>query len=484
MRIALVNPNHYRHSKYVTYDGYLPEWGCIPTDEKPQIPEKVVRTEHLGLGYLAAVLRSEGFHVRIVDAHLQDLSLEATVDKILRIDPDAIGISILQAYYEDSVILARTLKKNLNSPVIVGGHFPTAVHEEILKENPCLDYVIRGEGEYTLLSLVRKLGQNKCPTRIRGISFRMRDRIVTNSIRPAIRSLDKLPFPARDTTHIALDNPLADSSVYISGSRGCMGRCIYCSVSTFYRSIGAPCWRGRSPGNIADEAERVIGGFRVKGLRFIDDDFLGYGRAGERRALAVLEEIKKRGLDLRISIFCRPDQIRKRLFSNLSREGLTTVYIGVESFNPEILKLYARRHDIYDVIRALDTLKSANIETVFGMIMYSPFTTLKELERNFLVLEKLGALKPEYAGSVLITSFLAVFRGTPLESFLRRKGLLWEKGLAKVGWEFEDSSVKSFYLEFMRRAEEENYEDITGIFKSVLHKYVSKSESHSGKNLK
>ena len=107
-----------------------------------------------------------------------------------------------------------------------------------------------------------------------GIAYRGRDNECHYSLRPLVRDLDSLPLPARDTTPLALR---IDHEIPILASRGCVGRCRYCAIASFYRQCRGAPWRRRDPAQVAEELRVLCDQYRAYKFSFVDDDFLGPG---------------------------------------------------------------------------------------------------------------------------------------------------------------------------------------------------------------
>src|SRR3989344_3955867 len=152
--------------------------------EKPTIP-------HAGIAYLAAFLRQNKHLVQIMDMRLypnyKDLRL-----KIEKFKPHFIGMNLISLGYINSYKLINKIKKEFNIPFIVGGPHSSIIEEKILRECNA-DYVVVGEGEFTLLELV----EGKPLKDILGLCWKNSEgKIIKNPPRPFYHELDKLPFPA------------------------------------------------------------------------------------------------------------------------------------------------------------------------------------------------------------------------------------------------------------------------------------------------
>ncbi len=179
--------------------------------------------EHLGFGLLATVLREKGHEVEIFDACAKDWSTGETVTRILAFSPDFLGLTCTYQTYADALELAKQIKAHVDSVhVAFGGEHATFSSEDILSAETVVDTVVRGEGEQTIVELLRCLGKGGDLAQVKGIHFRDGNGIHKNPDRRAIEDLDSIPFAARDT----LDYCLKEGKTAAISSANCLAHCL------------------------------------------------------------------------------------------------------------------------------------------------------------------------------------------------------------------------------------------------------------------
>ena len=380
-------------------------------------------TEHLGLCYLAAMLRAKGnYDVEIIDAPLNGLSLPQTVKEIAKRQFKVLGISVpYQQWALVPLKMANMLRsRGLKAHITVGGFFPSFAYENLLKQFPSIDSVVRGEGEETFLDLVTALVQEDDWRQVKGIAYREGDEIVCNPTRPLIRDLDSLPFPERDTLPLALRRC---GYAGLISSRGCYARCTFCSVVSFYGIGTGPKYRARSPQNVVDEIMQLQEEFGVAKFFFHDANFIGPGRAGKDRAWRLAHEMISRGLKINFSIQCRADDVEEDLFSYLKEAGLRRVFIGIESGVQEVLDRLKKGVTIAQNLEALEILKRLGLNMAIGFIMFDPDTKLEDVMNNIAFLKEAEVFRNKRA-TVDLLNRLQIFAGTPIEETLLKQGRL------------------------------------------------------------
>ncbi len=129
-----------------------------------------------------------------------------------------------------------------------------------------------------------------------------------------------------------MDNKLKVAQ--ISGSRGCTGRCDFCSSQLFCKK-----WIGRTPQNIGEEIETIHHHYGIHIFNFIDCSFEDPG-VNYERVYAIADEIIRRGLVISFMANFRPSFYKRpmMLMSRLKEAGLLCGFIGIEAGT---MKIYA-----------------------------------------------------------------------------------------------------------------------------------------------
>lgn len=393
--------------------------------------------ENLGLAYLAAVCRKNGFEVVIIDGWLEGLSSEEVIERILlERTPLFIGFSCNQLNGDTAIDIVKTLKnKNYRVPFIAGGFAPTFNPKKYLDAG--FDFVSLAEGEETILDLCNYfiLGEPQL-TKINGLCYYNNSNDLSYNKPRIIPEIDNLPHPSRDTMQHVIKEK---TPVNIATSRGCMAHCMFCSVSAFWRLCDGNIWRGRSIRNIVDEIEDLY----IKGVRhfkIVDDSFIEPPR-DEEWCNNFANEIINRKLNIKLRITLRADRVTEGIVESLTRAGCNLYACGVENFSNAALKRMGKKANSEDNIKALDIFKKYNAYVQMGFILFDYGTTFPEIKENYNMLKK-------YSWTICrgIFSEMYAARGTPYTEMLRKKKLI--KGdvhLENYYYDLPDSRVKMVY---------------------------------------
>ena len=375
-----------------------------------------VSSPPLGLAYIASLLESEGEDVRIIDSITENYTLEKIDKEMEKWGPDIVGVTSVTPTFYDAIKVAKIAKMH-GAITVLGGAHVTFMARETLEKYPFVDFVVRGEGEYTMLQLVHCIEKGEEPHKILGLSYRSRSGIVKeNPPRPPIMNLDELPPPAYHL--LPMDKYRFQGLKYATmiTSRGCPFRCVFCASSR----ICGKKWRGLSPERVVDEMEYLINEYGVRDIEFLDDTFT----FDKKRALQICDLIAKRGLDVRWICSSRVDIFDKELAQALKKSGCEIVYFGVESGSQRVLNAMKKGITLKQAIRAVKNAKEAGLKNVASFILGMPDETIDEANMtiNFAI-----KLNPDYAQFTICTPF----PGTELYEYAVRNNLLLTRDWSK-----------------------------------------------------
>ncbi len=327
-----------------------------PLEESPLPP--------LSLSYLAAVLAQEGIQVRILDFLVTRYRPEKLRRELEEYRPQMVGATCVTLNY---LIARRMLKvcKDADPGIftVIGGPHVTFALEETLLSSPWIDAIVIGEGERTLVELARAVEESKDIRQVHGIAFADGGTVVRTSPRPLIEHLDDLPLPARELLPMARYRALGTPCTVIT-SRGCPYSCIFCSG---HRMFG-PRVRFRSPGLVADEIERLQRDFGLARINIVDDTFT----LNHNHTRTVCEEMLRRNLKMKWSVFARVDRISEDLAQLMNRAGCEWVLFGVESADEGILKTIKKGITPDEVRRGVKIAAEAGINVFNSFILGLP----------------------------------------------------------------------------------------------------------------
>ncbi len=338
----------------------------------------------LGILYLAAVLREKfpSSEISVSDGLFE--GERACLEKARLASPEIIGLSFHSQYSEDAFLFAKKLKEEFpDALLIAGGAHPTFFPEECLE---FFDFAVIGEAELTFPELAGEILGEGDFKKVSGISFKSASgKIIRTTHRSQIRSLDSLPFPARDLIDYKkypgfyYQKKKPDTSII--SSRGCPYKCTFCSKTW------GDIQRARSAKSVADELE-FLEGVGVKEVYDWTDEF----NLVPKNSMKVLGEIRKRELGLNLKSHFRANGLTREYSISLGKAGFWLANIGIESANERTLAGIKKGVTVPMARKALLNLKSAGVKTLGFFMGFSIWT---ETVRGKSVLKWEGARETE-----------------------------------------------------------------------------------------
>ena len=176
-----------------------------------------------GITALSASAKKAGHEVSLL--HLPTFHLERDVNRVLKLEPDVIGLSLTENHQFQMEELVTAVKKKRDIPIFAGGPFPAA-YREWLHECHALDGICYGEGEEPMVTVLDKIAKNENYHDTLGFWFRDGDRIIENDAHPLPDHLNDLPIPDLDI----FDRQTVLNYPAFSFSRGCPFKTIISGV--------------------------------------------------------------------------------------------------------------------------------------------------------------------------------------------------------------------------------------------------------------
>lgn len=384
----------------------------------PMLGKGVAQPIHLA--YLAAVLEKNGVDVDILDCTVLGYGWKEYERVLRQTSPDILGVSGITPFISSAIKTIRIAKRvNPNVVTVVGGtHFTLNARQSLL-DYPEIDYVVIGEGEITLLELVKALENNTSPSKVNGIAFRDQKHIKITPERPLIEDLDTLPMPAYHKLPMGKYRFVVWGSeiCVMLSSRGCPFRCRFCTEQRIWRNR----WRGRSAKKLVDEMELLNKKYGVRIIWFGDDCF----NLDRKRNEQFLQELEERKLNMKWYIETRVDTLVRDadLLPRMAKLGLFHVLLGAESSSKNDLEYLNKSINLRETKKAVALLKQQNIISHTNFIVGLPHDTKESIQRTVAFAK---SLDPDVAAFVPLTPF----PGTDLFDEFTGTGLLTETDFA------------------------------------------------------
>lgn len=395
---------------------------AFPKMDGPESTASSLSTsEHLGMGYLAATLRSRGHDVLVINAEVQQIDNSEILKRIILFDPILVGCSPVSLSIINTLTLIKNVKlENSNIKTLLGGHLATMCALDIMKNEHYIDFILKGDAEYSIVDLLNKLEFENDLQNVSGIIYRTSNGIIgENLLQLSPIDLDTLPFCERDDLEYISEHPNFDRSARLLASRGCYYKCSFCTTPSFYGNNV----RARSPYLVVDEMNFINERFAVTHFWFNDDLFVNGTPENTSWIKEFTSILKANTTKYSYRVLCRADSFRPNnieILDDLVESGLTHIFFGLESGSQHSLDIYNKKITVAKNKSAVELLKTKKIELQIGFIMFNPYSTFDDIEESVLFLYEIDELYRLYP----LTKSLSVFPGTPISAKLLADGLL------------------------------------------------------------
>jgi radical SAM superfamily enzyme YgiQ (UPF0313 family) len=395
---------------------------CIQMNgEFPDFTHRLVMPDY-GLPLIGTLLAKAGYDVRIFIEHVQPPSWDAIRES------DLVCFSTLNAGADKVYKLADRIRAELGIPTVLGGtnasYYPEAALEHC-------DYVVFGEGDETIIELVRTLSAAGDPAGVSGIAFRDGKRTRRTPTRPGPERFDtgpdfRLIEGYRRMTMLDMLRQRRRPLLTAQSSRGCQFKCTFCIVNTMFPT-----------GYRKRDIESVIADLRDKrrygsNLMFVDNDFTMKRKATKQLLRRIIEE----KFGYKFVVFARTEIARDKELLDLMREaGVTCVYQGYESIRADTLDAYDKHQTLAQIETAISTLHGYGFQILGSFVVGADTDTLDSLRET---LEFVRRQKLTYA------YFFPIWGHYPEQMNGYRTIVPWYRSIFH-SWKYSDGNFVTHY---------------------------------------
>jgi len=414
----------------------------------------------LGLLYLASSLEKENIEVEILDFQANFSSWEQIENTVKLQEYEFYGITSTTPIINNSYRISKIIKKHYpNSKVIFGGVHVTALPEEALGEKS-IDFVIRGEGENSLLELMKGTPFENIP----GLSYRKEDKFYHIKPDGLISDLDSLPFPAFHKINLKLYKPAFGAyknlpAINMMATRGCLGKCTFCNSANIQL-------RKRSAENIFSEMKILANEYGIREIQFYDDTFTVYHDNIDKLCdLLITNKIK-----ITWCCFARTDCVTQGLLNKMKRAGCHQVMYGIETVDAGILKNIKKNINSNNNIKAIEMAKKAGITVRCTFMFGNPGETPKTIDDTIRYSIQLD---PDIA----LYNITTPYPGTEMFNWAEKNEYLVTKDWADYDLSYPVMQLPTISMDMLNRKYKQAFRDFYFRPKFMINRLFKKSFS-------
>lgn len=327
----------------------------------------------IGLEYLSAVLKNQGFrvvgywtpHAFNPDAaglnrwtaaihRFQSKRIGQWIDAV---QPDIIGITSTTYSYRQALSYLPVFRAKSSAPIVFGGIHASLLPQKVLAETGA-SYLFAGEGETIFPELCSWILEKTSAPELPNVYRLVDGKLQGEPGECHIHNLDALPFPDKSLFGF-------HGGVYpCISSRGCpVGSCSFCLP----RNIVQP-HRIRSAENIVEELVEAKGKYALRAVNFFDSIFT----ANKKHTLSLLALYGKK---IRLPYVCAShfSFFDDELARTLKETGCSRISFGLQTWDEETSKdVLHRRLNPDRVMQVLESCRKVALPVYFDHILNLP----------------------------------------------------------------------------------------------------------------
>lgn len=372
-------------------------------------------TAPLGILAVSTPLLRAGYDVILIDSTITPNFKQRVLEEVK--DALCFCVSLVTGpMIRETVDIAKAIKAwKEDFPIILGGWHPSLLPGQTL-EAPYIDYIVRGQGEDSLLELIRHLESVAAPDLIAGIGFKRDGKMVLTPER-ALRPLVEMPPKAYHIADFdAYERKCGRRWAMYTSSLACPFNCAYCTNSGVYGRK----WNALPPEQFVEETVDLSRRYALEMIWVVDDNFL----VDMNRARGIAEGLVRENSHYTWSIQATSNVVARLTPEDLrmlKRAGLSQICQGVDSGSTAVLKaMHKDWQDFESIYESAARCLEAGIRPSFNIIFAFPGEGRKERRET---IDFMMTVCRRYPGAEFWTNIFTPYPGSPIFSRTTELGI-------------------------------------------------------------
>tara|TARA_B100000315_G_scaffold217845_1_gene218747 strand:- start:2849 stop:4381 length:1533 start_codon:yes stop_codon:yes gene_type:complete len=322
-----------------------------------------------GMPLVATIVRDAGYDVRVFVEHIGPIDWEQVLES------DVVCFHAFSSTLPKTIeYIGKVKAARPDVPIIIGGTHASVMVEDTLQY---CDVVVRKEGDETLPELLETLKNGGDLSRVRGISYWENGKVRNNLDRPFVQEFETIPDLGLIRGYLnwpkwKLLRKLKMRWQIIQTTRGCPYNCSFCIAP---RELGRG-YRLRSIDSVIADIryqQKLVG---TKYFFIVDNHFtIDRERTKKLLSRIIEEKIKWYGI-----CFTRLEVARdEELLRLLKKAQVNTLYMGLESFDDNVLNLLNKAQTGEDLRKALKTIRAHGLRVLGSFVLGCDVDTVESI---------------------------------------------------------------------------------------------------------
>jgi len=346
----------------------------------------------VGLGYIVTAMKLANFGFDLLDIDGHRLPPAEVERYIRRKKYDAVCFGCIVTGYRMVKSLAALIREHQPQAKIIVGNTVASSIPEILLTKTEVDVAVLGEGDQTIVDLLKTLGDGRSLDQVKGIWYRQDGQVFRNPDRTVIKNLDILPW---------IDFSLFDIEIYIENgkkqvsdplpisreevrklsvntARGCIGKCTFC-----YHVFQGKTYRTRSPQSVVAEVAHLIDKYQLNFIGF-SDELTFFNKKQTLRFVETIIESRLKffwGFGCRAGLFNNEEDLE--IIEKMKQAGCVGASYSLESADPTILKAMNKKITVEQFSKQTQLIHRAGLPVWTSLVFGYPQETPETIARTF-----------------------------------------------------------------------------------------------------
>ncbi len=391
----------------------------------------------LGLAFIAGALKREGHLIQIIDslaeapdqyiAFKNDIVLnglsETEIADLIEPDTEVIGLSLMFSgnWLHNRILIDYLGRRFPAARILAGGEHLSAAPEMCIEQTRSLEICICGEGEETVVEVVKAVESRGDLSQIPGIVYRNEDDTPTRTpTKKRIREVEDIAWPAWELFPLEKYKQHGiiygvDRNVYslpLMATRGCPYECTFCSSPQMWGTR----YFMRSPQDVVNEIVFFRNKFKVTNFDFYDLTAI----IQKKWIIDFAKEVIDRELNItwQIPAGTRSEVIDQEVAYYLYRSGCRNITYAPESGSEETLRLIKKKVSLSKMLDSIGFSSKEHMNIKINMIIGFPSEKHRNIWKTMWFLVKASW----YGANDMAPSIFSPYPGSELFNTLSKEG--------------------------------------------------------------